>query len=129
MIAFIATLASLAYVAVSLPIARRLYGRWRARKVDEYFDRNKRIYRRSGDELMAESLKDYGVDWPFYMIGAVCLALTWPVVLPVWAVSVAAARWLDGTPVLARAELEAERGQLAARIQQLEAELGIREAS
>lgn len=108
-------LASAAYAAADLYAARRLYGTWRARAIDN-------APRYQGDPVRWFN----DCDRPFYIAGALAAALAWPLVLAAWWLARAAGRFFDDTPIRSRHELEAERREQAARIRQLENDLGIR---
>lgn len=116
-------LAVTVYAAADLYAARLLYGHMRARAIDRHVARyTGEPFKRGPEQALRAARTWYAeTDRPFFMVGAVAGAALWPLVL----LGAGAARWLDTTPVRARGELEAERAQQAARIQELEAELGI----
>jgi len=100
-----------AYVAVSLFWMRHLYGRWRAKSIDEaptlgaeWFDSHER-----GDT----------------MLGAALTGLFWPLTLPTFGTSLLLARWMATTPTKSGSEQRAEHEALRRRIGELERELGI----
>lgn len=113
----IVAVGAVAYLGVSLVVMRWLYGRWRAKYLDQgrgpYQDLQKNI------DWFNQSWR--GTD----MVGAASTAFVWPLSLPVIGVSLLLHSWMDGTPVKSQRELEAERAVLQKRIGELERELGM----
>lgn len=116
--ALTAALGAVAYLVLALYAARGLYGRMRARSVD---NGNARLACLKGDAV--ERFNEY--DRPFVFIAAVAGGLAWPVCVPGACAAVRLVRWFDRTAPKSSAELEAEHGRMRRRIQELERELGI----
>lgn len=106
-----------AYLGVALVVMRWLYGRWRAK----YLDQNRGPY---GD--LQKDIDWFNTSWRGDdMVGAALTALAWPLSLPVIGVSLLLHGWMDATPVKSRRELAAERDAMRDRIAELERDLGI----
>jgi len=109
----VGALLALAYLAANLYAARTVYGRLRARAINKW--RSNALYK--DKPVWAFNEFDRGE----VIIGSVLAAVFWPVALIGWGV----ARFVTHNPPQSRAELETERDRMAARIRDLESELGI----
>jgi hypothetical protein len=98
-----------AYLAANLYAARAIYGRLRARAIDEHLRDNPLLYK---GKSAAEAFND--LDRFEAIGGAVLAAVFWPVVLIGWGVI----RFVTHDPPQSRAEM-------ADRIRELETKLGI----
>jgi hypothetical protein len=121
MIPFLITLAAVAYAAADLLAARFIYGRLRAPKIDHYS---------AAEWYYGDPVKRFDeYDRPFMAALAMALALIWPATFAGWLLLFTAlrlARFLDGTSVKSRHELETERDAREQRIRELERQLGIK---
>lgn len=78
MTALLITTTAIAYTAITLWTARHLYGHWRAHNIDRQID-----HPWLGQPDLHEAVDHFNrVDQPFYMLGALTAALTWPIYLP-----------------------------------------------
>lgn len=121
MTALLIASAALGHLAATLYIARHLYGRWRATDIDRNVTR-RRAYSQAGLHVhLIEARNSFNVDRTYYMTGALAAAFVWPVTLA----AIGIYRWLDSSPVQSATELEADRNRMAARLADLERDLGI----
>jgi hypothetical protein len=119
MSAVIAGLLAAFQLATGLIAARRLFGRWRARNID-------------GTVARCSML---GLDWALWSFEAydrgtiawlsLLGGLTWEITVPVMLLIAWVTRFLTSAPPRSRAELSAAAAQQAARIAELEQQLGI----
>lgn len=106
-----------AYLAVALAVMRRLYGRWRAKYLDQ---------QTSAFSTLEKDIDFFNQYWRGDdMLGAALTALVWPLSLPVIGCSLLLHRWMSGAPVKSQREVRAEREALQKRIGELERELGM----
>ncbi|MHA6764752.1 hypothetical protein [Streptacidiphilus sp. PAMC 29251] len=125
MISLIVAAVLAAYSAVGALIARRLYGRWRAASIDDYVASYSKIGSKPPEVILADAVKFFdnhsrGDD----QLGAFLNGLFWPLSVPTITLMHLTARFLSNTPVRADSEIKAEHAQMAARIAELEKELG-----
>jgi hypothetical protein len=104
------------YALAWLYTARALYGRWRAKGID------RRLKDRYLASTTAASIDAWNeIDRGSVMIGALAVALLWPLV-PAFILLI---RLMDGSPQLSRAEMRDRLAERDRRIAELERENGL----